>query len=85
MTEQALFFYYRNGCHLCEELASLLYRGWPGVLDRVEWIDVDADPGARELYGARIPVLVSEGQVLCELVPDPACLQDHFGHPANTV
>jgi len=76
-----LVFYYREGCHLCEELASLLHRGWPCVFEQLRWQDVDRDSHWRDLYGARIPVLARGGRVLCELRPTPGCLQEHFGPP----
>jgi hypothetical protein len=85
MTDSRLVFYYRDGCHLCEELASLLHRGWPMILDKLEWVDVDRSPAARESYGLRIPVLEQGGRVLCELKPDPQCLREHFGPPVNPV
>lgn len=85
MTDDRLIFYYRDGCHLCEELASLLHRGWPAVMERVDWVEVDSDAVALESYGLRIPVLELKGRVLCELKPDSSCLQEHFGPPVNPV
>ena len=76
-----LLLYYREGCHLCEELASLLHRGWPGVFSQLHWRDVDSNPQWRDLYGLKVPVLARDGQVLCELKPEPACLREHFGTP----
>ena len=78
---QPLLFYYRDGCHLCEELASLLHRGWPQVFSQLHWRDVDRSSQWREIYGLRVPVLSRGTQVLCELKPDPACLREHFGPP----
>jgi len=83
MTEAPLNFFYRDGCHLCEALASLLHRGWPGVTEGLRWVDVDSRPEFQERYGERVPVLERGGQVLCELNPDPECLQEHFGPPVN--
>jgi len=76
-----LIFYYRNGCHLCEELASMIHRGWPAVMQELQWADVDTRSDWRERYGLRIPVLARGEQVLCELAPDAGCLQEHFGPP----
>jgi hypothetical protein len=85
MTESRIVFYYRDGCHLCEELVSLLHRGWPQLVDGLEWVDVDRDSALRERFGLRIPVLERDGVLLCELRPDPECLQEHFGPPVNPV
>lgn len=83
MTEGPLTFYYRDGCHLCEALASLLYRGWPDVTEELCWVNVDSRPDFQERYGARVPVLEKDGRVLCELESDQECLQEHFGAPVN--
>ena len=87
MTEEpeSLVFYYREGCHLCETLVSMLHRGWPDLVSKLVWADVDSRPDWRERYGTRIPVLESNGKVLCELAPDLNCLQEHFGDPVNPV
>jgi hypothetical protein len=85
MTEGRLSFYYRDGCHLCEAMASLLHRGWPDVMANLIWLDVDSRPEWRERYGLRVPVLEKNGQVLCELAADRQCLQEHFGSPVNPV
>ena len=78
-------FYHRNGCHLCEELAALLYRGWPQLLDDLQWIDVDRSPQLVARYGQRIPVLEVDGEEVCALQPDAAQLQLVFGAPRNPV
>lgn len=78
-----LRLYYRDGCHLCEALGSLLYRGWPQVFARVEWCDVDSRAEWREQYGHRIPVLDENGHVISELLPDAQVLQERYGPPAN--
>lgn len=85
MTPADLRLYYREGCHLCEEMAALLYRGWPDLLDDLQWIDVDRTPDLVERYGLRVPVLVADGREICELQPDPGKLQAVFGTPRNPV
>jgi hypothetical protein len=80
-----LQLYYREGCHLCEELAAFLYRGWPQLLDRLEWIDVDRAPALAERYGLRVPVLLADGREVCELRPDLQRLRAVFGEPVNPV
>jgi hypothetical protein len=84
-TDPHLRLYYREGCHLCEELAALLYRGWPQLCDDLEWIDVDRSPELVRRYGLRVPVLVADGAEVCDLKPDPDRLQAVFGAPANPV
>lgn len=81
MTESPLHFYYRNGCHLCEELAALLHRGWPAVFGQLQWRDVDEREQWRSAYGDKVPVLEENGIVISELLPDSDKLQEHFGKP----
>jgi hypothetical protein len=81
----ALVCYYREGCHLCGELAQLLLRRWPEHARRVEWRDVDRSPQWRETYGHRVPVLLAADVLICELAPDPMRLDAYFGQPASTV
>ena len=83
MDAAPLTLYYRNGCHLCEELASVLYRGWPEQAEMIEWRDVDSSADWRDRYGARVPVLMRGQQLICELRADPRGLADCFGEPVN--
>ena len=85
MSHADLRLYYREGCHLCEELAALLYRGWPQLLDDMQWIDVDRSPALVARYGLRVPVLEVDGQEICALQPDSERLQVVFGAPRNPV
>ncbi len=80
---EAVEFYYREGCHLCEEMAAALFRGWPGRFDDMQWRDVDSRKEWRDRYGHRVPVLVLQGQVLCEFHLAPEVLIPHFGPPTN--
>lgn len=83
MTERPLYFYYREGCHLCEEMAALLFRGWPEQAAAMEWHDVDSREEWKAAYGTRVPVLVLGDQVLCEYFLDTQRLGTHFGPPGN--
>ncbi|MCG6966958.1 MAG: glutaredoxin family protein [Chromatiaceae bacterium] len=78
-------FYFRDGCHLCEELAAVLFRGWPEQAAVMEWRDVDARPEWRRMHGASVPVLMAGDQVVCALLPDLARIEQYFGPMANPV
>jgi len=78
-------FYYRNGCHLCEELAALLFRGWPEQAAAMEWRDVDQRPDWRTAYGDRVPVLISGEDTICVLQADLVRIAEYFGEMANPV
>ena len=78
-------FYYRDGCHLCEELAAVLFRGWPRIAAEMEWRDVDQRPEWQEAYGEKVPVLTLDGELVCILRPDTARITQYFGEMANPV
>ena len=85
MAQVPVCFYYRNGCHLCEELAAMLFRDWPEIADCVQWRDVDSSADWQEAFGLRIPVLTRGNEVICELKPDPDCLVRYFGAAGKSV
>ena len=85
MSSLHLQLFYREGCHLCEEMAAVLYRGWPQLFDQLEWVDVDRSPELAERYGMHIPVLVLDGSELCHFQPDLERLHAVFGEPVNPV
>ena len=74
-------FYYRDGCHLCEDLFSTLFRGWPVVAESVEWRNVDDSPEWQAAYGLILPVLMVGDQTVCETFPDQGLLVRYFGEP----
>lgn len=78
-------FYYRDGCHLCEEMAALLYRAWPNQAETMEWRDVDQQAEWREAYGDLVPVLTQGGETICALRPDLRRIAQYFGEMANPV
>lgn len=71
-----LTVYTRDGCHLCEDLLGQL----PELLDvgsfRLEKIDIDADPGLKQAYNVRVPVLECDGIEVCEHFLDLEALRD---------
>lgn len=81
MTEGEVCFYYRHGCHLCEEMAAILLRGWPEVAQTMRWVDIDGSPQLIDSYGPRIPVLEKAGEAVCELEADLGRLSRCFGKP----
>lgn len=78
-------FYYRNGCHLCEDLAAILFRGWPQQAEIMAWRDVDTRSDWRASYGERVPVLVLGNEEICALTPDLDRITEYFGDRVNPV
>jgi len=78
-------FYYRNGCHLCEEMAAQLFRGWPDQAGAMVWRDVDQRAEWRKAYGDLVPVLTQGGETICSLQPDLGRIAQYFGEMVNPV
>ena len=57
----------RADCSLCEqmlvELAAILD---PAEAAQVRIVDIDQDPALQRKYGQRIPVLLADGEFLCD-------------------
>lgn len=57
----------RADCSLCEqmlaELAAILD---PAAAARVVVVDIDQDPALQRKYGQRIPVLLADGEFVCD-------------------
>ena len=71
-----LTLYYREGCHLCEDLEQQL----PELLEpdtyRLEKVDIDENERLRESYNVRVPVLNCDGVEVCEHFLDLEALRD---------
>ena len=78
-------FYYREHCHLCEDMAAYLFRHWPQVAAGLRWVDVDRDPQLAARFGADVPVLTVGEQTLCRHLPDPEAFTRYFGPPVIPV
>jgi glutaredoxin len=74
--------YGRPECHLCdqalEQIEPILGERPGSVL---EVVDIEADDRLLKLYLERIPVVEAGGQVVSELVFDPAGLRAALGLP----
>ena len=65
-----LLLYHRHGCHLCDELESLvrarMRAGRACARASIVKRDIDTDENWRNLYGDRIPVIEHDGRVILE-------------------
>ena len=49
--------FYRNGCHLCEDMYQLIYPYESSHKITIEMVNIDKYPELQERYGLLIPVL----------------------------
>ena len=66
MKKPEFFLYTRIDCHLCTNMRLALHAAAAGREYACHFIDVDEDPDLKRRYGDRVPVLVLNGQVVCE-------------------
>ena len=57
-----LTLYSRAGCHLCDEMKSIVARVARTVPVALEEIDISTDPALEAAYGLQIPVLLVDGR-----------------------
>ena len=76
MLPPGLTFYFRDGCHLCEDMWQQLDELRREGSFKVHQVDVDGDPGLVDKYGSLVPVLASGDELLCNYYLDPKTLND---------
>ncbi len=71
-----LTVYSRPDCHLCEEaVEAILALRAEGYRFELREIDIDSDERLLRRYLERIPVVLLDGEIVSELVLDPAALR----------
>ena len=60
-----LVLYVRRWCHLCEDMEVALEALRPSLPFELRKIDIDEHPEFEDRYGELVPVLESEGRVIC--------------------
>ena len=75
-----LRLYYREGCHLCEDLEQQLEELLEPDSYRLLKIDIDEDNTLKQAYNARVPVLKCEDEEVCEHFLDLEALHKALGH-----
>lgn len=72
-----LTIYSRPGCHLCDDMKTIVTRvaaSWrePIAIDEV---DISTDPGLEARYGIEIPVLLMDGKKVAKYRIDDSALR----------
>lgn len=65
----------RAGCHLCDQMASVLDAVLPGHGLGYEPVDVDDDPELRRRWGEIVPVLLRDGKPVAKVRIDERQLE----------
>lgn len=61
---KSVIVYYREGCHLCEQVVASLFRLQKELEYKIEQIDIDTDPELRDKYNIDVPVVTYKGDVI---------------------
>ena len=71
--------YFREGCHLCEDMISQMHAilvDYDGAV--LELRNIDDNPAWLALYDKRVPVLMNGEQVLSEYFLDEFSVRQHL-------
>jgi glutaredoxin len=74
----ALTLYGREHCHLCQDMIAALQELQARLSFHLDVIDVDTDSDLRLRYGERVPVLLADGEEICNYHLDPVALDAYF-------
>ncbi len=81
-----LNLYYRQQCHLCEDMFQLLQ---PYIDDKniqLEMFDIDKDPKLQEKYTLLIPVLTDQDDnEICHYFFDEISFEDHLNKVSKCI
>ncbi|MCW8907740.1 MAG: glutaredoxin family protein [Sedimenticola sp.] len=81
--EPVVAFYYRNGCHLCEDMWQLLREFQQDRPFQLDTVDIDLDDTLRDRYGTLVPVLAVGDHVICHYYLDPVALSRYLDNPSS--
>ncbi|QLQ31231.1 MAG: glutaredoxin family protein [Candidatus Thiothrix singaporensis] len=75
-----LTVYYRQGCHLCDEMTALLAEFQEELNFGFVLVDIDADPVLRQRFNADVPVVALADRILFRHFFDEAILRQALQH-----
>jgi len=68
--------YYREGCHLCEQVVASLFQLQEELGYKIKQIDIDDDSELREKYNVDVPVVSYRDEVIFYHFFDEVALRD---------
>ena len=66
LATKELTLYYREGCHLCDDMAFSLQEMIAGANWTIRRIDIDRDEALRQRFNADVPVLCLGEEMICK-------------------
>lgn len=70
--------YTRSDCGLCVHMRAALHAAAGSRPYQCHLVDVDEDPALQRSFGARVPVLMAGGRVLCEARFDETVVREYL-------
>ena len=61
---KSVIVYYREGCHLCEQVVASLFQLQEELGYKIKQIDIDNDPLLRDKYNVDVPVVMFNNEVI---------------------
>ena len=75
-----LVLYSRKACGLCDEMLAQLSPLLHSHRASIKVVDIDGDSELMHRFGVRIPVLLCQGEILCEGHLDPDLVMQSLRH-----
>ncbi|HET7651127.1 MAG TPA: glutaredoxin family protein [Gammaproteobacteria bacterium] len=73
----SLTLYYRQECHLCEQMLAEIHALYGDSVD-VRLVDVDSEFELKKRYGLKVPVLAAGSREICYGRLDTASLEEYL-------
>jgi len=73
-----LTLYYRESCHLCDDMWQHLREIQTQLNFKLVRVDVDSQTELQQRFGALIPVLLAGDQIICNYYLDPVALERYL-------
>ncbi|GAB6041647.1 glutaredoxin family protein [Endothiovibrio diazotrophicus] len=73
--------YWRDGCHLCEEMGRELTRRREALGVELEAVEISGDVELEARYGHKVPVLCAGDEEICHYFLDEEALARHLAAP----
>lgn len=78
MVTRHVTLFTRKGCHLCEQTAKVIEQAQRESGFTLDLVDIDGDPGTRDRYDERVPVVAVDGDEIFWGNIDPRSLLERL-------